>query len=103
MKDVEVYNNFLPQSLGEALEAVAFSPDGNLLAVKIFFSPYFLSFIVLTLNNLFIIHPTNPCSWSSLLLLLFNCHPTSFIIIGDTIPTVNPISSHPISCYVVPQ
>ena len=62
MKDVEVYNNFLPQSLGEALEAVAFSPDGHLLAVKIFFSPYFLSFIVLTLNNLFIIHPTNPCS-----------------------------------------
>ena len=39
VETIEVYHKFLAQSLGEALEAVTFSPDGNLLAVKIFFSP----------------------------------------------------------------
>ena len=38
----------IPQSLGEALEAVAFSPDGTLLAVRIIIS---IVIVIVILSN----------------------------------------------------
>ena len=39
----------IPQSLGEALEAVAFSPDGTLLAVRIIISIVIVIVIVIVI------------------------------------------------------
>ena len=40
----------IPQSLGEALEAVAFSPDGTLLAVRIIIS-IVIAIVIVILSN----------------------------------------------------